>query len=117
MPAQPPITVAFERALEKGGTWIRNNGWYSSQKEHWLGWLREYTGPGYYGRKVPTRTAEFVYNHVVCPPMVLWLGEASGVPKITARKAMRGALTAKTSLASQAAAVRRSFLGPRLKPC
>jgi hypothetical protein len=57
--------------------------WYTSppQKEHWLGWLREYDGPGAYSRQNADRSAELVYNHIVCPPMVLWLGEASGVPK------------------------------------
>jgi hypothetical protein len=25
--------------------------WYRTQKEHWLGWLREYNGPGYYSRQ------------------------------------------------------------------
>lgn len=35
----------------------------------------------YYGRKEKHPSAEFAYNHIICPPMVLWLGEASGVPK------------------------------------
>lgn len=25
--------------------------WYDTQKEHWLGWLADYDGPGYYGRQ------------------------------------------------------------------
>ena len=28
--------------------------WYKTQKEHWLGWLREYHGPGCYGRQDST---------------------------------------------------------------
>lgn len=106
-PAQPPITTDFERVLEKISTWNRNRVWYSSQKEHWLGWLSEYNGPGYYDRKDWEQTAEFVYNHIVCPPMVLWLSEASGVPKATVRQAKDAALSAKSSLASQAAAIRK----------
>jgi hypothetical protein len=107
LPALPPITTGFERALDKVGTWKRSRVWYCSQKEHWLGWLREYNGPGYYDRKVWERTAEFIYNHIVCPPMVLWLGEASRVPKTRVREAQNAALVAKLSLASQAAAIRR----------
>ncbi len=50
--------------------------WYTTQKEHWLGWLGEYDGPGGYGR-VPgkKRDAKFAYNHIVNPEMLLWLFE------------------------------------------
>jgi hypothetical protein len=65
--------------MKTRGRWATNGVWYRSQKEHWLGWLSEYDGPGYYGRKNPDRSAEFVYNHINCAPMVLWLGEASGI--------------------------------------
>jgi len=52
--------------------------WYTTQKEHWLGWLHEYDGPGAYGR-IPgkQRDAKFAYNHIVEPKMLLWLIEAS----------------------------------------
>ena len=106
LPAQPPITTAFESALEKVSTWNRKKVWYSSQKEHWLGWLGAYEGPGFYNRKVWERTAEFAYNHIVCSPMVLWLGEASGVSAAKVRAAKKAALAAKPNLASQAAAIR-----------
>lgn len=48
--------------------------WYKTQKEHWLGWLREYDGPGAYGR-IPgkNRDARYAYNHVVCPEMLMYL--------------------------------------------
>jgi len=107
LPATPPITTAFESAMEKVSTWNRQKVWYSSQKEHWLGWLGAYKGPGFYNRKVWERTAEFAYNHIVCSPMVLWLGEASGVPSAKVLKAKKAALAANPSLASQAAAIRR----------
>src|ERR1035438_7108689 len=93
--AQQPTTTSFELALEKIGVWKRSRVWYSTQKEHWLGWLREYNGPGYYDRKRWERTAEFVYNHIVCSPMVLWLGEASGVSAAKVRAAKKAALAAK----------------------
>lgn len=48
--------------------------WYKTQKEHWLGWLKEYNGPGAYGRKTAQkRDARFAYNHVVCPELLLYL--------------------------------------------
>ena len=34
--------------------------WYHTQKEHLLGWLKAYDGPGAYGRKQWNRDAQFV---------------------------------------------------------
>ena len=54
---------------------------YGSQKEHWLGWLREYNGPGAYGRQTgKTRDAQFAFNHGQCAPMLFWLAEALEMP-------------------------------------
>ena len=54
--------------------------WYKTQKEHWLGWLSEYHGPDAYGRRSDNkRDAEFAYNHIVEPKMLLWLIETAGV--------------------------------------
>lgn len=50
MPPTGPETERLEASLR-----LRRAGrdvWYASQKEHWLGWLGEYDGPGYY--KGPT---------------------------------------------------------------
>ena len=66
-----PITAEFERVLVRSGIWNRRRASYATQKEHWLGWLSEYNGPGYYGRKSSHRSAEFVYNHIVCPMPML----------------------------------------------
>ena len=89
-----PVTAEFERVLTKRGTWSSSDVWYTTQNEHWLGWLKGYKGPGYYERKDWHRSAEFVYNHINCPPMVLWLGEASGVPRTIVAKAEQAALPA-----------------------
>src|SRR5712672_3308305 len=93
--AKPLGATQYERELVARGIWSANGVWYTSQKEHWLGWLSEYDGPGAYDRKTSVvRSAEFAYNHVVCPPMILWLGEASGVKPsliIQAKKAALGA--------------------------
>lgn len=55
----------------------RDHIWYLTQKEHWIGWLSEYHGPGAYGRKTEqNRDARFAYNHVVCPQLLLYLVRA-----------------------------------------
>lgn len=59
---------------------INRDPWYKSQKEHWLGWLGDYDGPGFYQRKTHAgRDAKYIYNHIMCSPMLLYLPEALGV--------------------------------------
>ena len=66
LPADPPIEDS--------------KAWYRTQKEHWIGWLRDYGGQGAYGRRTPSpRDARTVYNRIVEPRMLLWLLEAAGV--------------------------------------
>jgi hypothetical protein len=113
----PPITLQLERAMKARGRWNTRGVWYQTQKEHWLGWLSEYDGPGYYRRKNHQRSAEFVYNHINCAPMVLWIGEASGVPDATVRSASRAALRARPSPAAAAAAVRRVIPWSEIEQC
>ena len=103
---RPPIATDFECLLQVRGLWSRTGVWYGSQKEHWRGWLRGYHGPGHYKRKRWDRPAEFAYNHLLCPPMVLWLGEASGIPKRKITLAKDAALKA-SSLAARCAAIRK----------
>ena len=106
--AKPPITTAFERALTKQGAWTAAGVWYKSRKEHWLGWLSEYNGPGFIGRKTESgRSAEFVYRHVVCPPMLIWLAESAGVKRSIVLAAQRAALSARPSLPSKSATIRK----------
>ncbi len=99
LPPKCRITMDFEDNLTDLQVWDKRDVWYSSQKEHWLGWLRQYDGPGYYGRKNPQRSAEFVYNHIGCPPMLLWLGEACRIPRQRVMEAKRAALAAGPKLA------------------
>ena len=85
--------------------------WYRTQKEHWLGWLSEYGGPGYYGRSDSNRSAEFLYNHINCAPMILWLAEASTVRPELLQEAKRVALRAGPSYPRQTAAIGASLPG------
>jgi hypothetical protein len=77
----------------------------------WLrrfGWLSEYDGPGGYARKTHSgRSAEFVYNHINNPAMLLWLAEAAGVSKDRLRAAKRAALMARPNGGTHCAVIRR----------
>ena len=67
---------------------INRDPWYKSQKEHWLGWLGDYDGPGFYQRKTHAgRDAKYIYNHIMCSPMLLYLPEAIGVSTELIKKA------------------------------
>ena len=110
---RPSVTARFERDIRADGI-KQPNVWYKSQKEHWLGWLAEYDGPGAYGRKNTNHSAEFAYNHINCSPMVLWLGEASGIPKAVVERARRAAMQ-KKHMGSQSAAIRKIISWPMIE--
>lgn len=80
---------------------------YTTQKDHWLGWLDPESGTGTYARKsAPDRDARFVYNHIVEPNMLLWLISASGVnPDLV--QAAKEAAEGPSRLSSKSAAIRR----------
>jgi hypothetical protein len=114
-----PITKAYAKALMERGIWSDEGVWYSSQKEHWMGWLSQYDGPGAYGRKTwGGRSAEYVYNHIGCPPMLLWVAEAAGVSRKALLSAKRSALASRKRI-SNCAAIREeipwSFVEERLR--
>lgn len=102
--ARGPVTRSLERSISGGGMTVI---WYANQREHLLGWLAEYDGPGYYGRSKANRSAEFVYNHFQCAPGLLWLAEAAGVPRFALVTAKKAVLAAGENCAAQAGALRR----------
>jgi hypothetical protein len=111
-----PVTATYEQSLIAGEIWSRDRVWYKSQKEHWLGWLSEYNGPGAYNRKTWNgRSAEFVYNHIGCPPMLLWLAEAAGVSKSRVVAAKRSALASQGNLVTHCAVLRRVIPWPLIE--
>lgn len=100
LPERAPHTEALEKLLLKKPTW------YASQKEHWLGWLSEYGTSGAYGRIGFRNDARFAYNHCGCPPMALWLGEASGVDERLVARAAKLAKQNPGSFSAKCAAIR-----------
>ncbi len=107
-PEAAPISDEFEAELKKIGMSDIDRRWYTTQKEHWLGWLSEYDGPGYYGRQSSDgKDAKYVYNHIMNPAMLLWFCEASGAPADKVKAAKDAALSAKRTYPSQSAAIRR----------
>jgi len=81
--------------------------WYQTQQEHWLEWLKEYHGPGGYGRKVDKkRDARYAYNHIVNYEMLLWIIEAAGV-KASLVKAARRVSAQRSTLQQKSAAIRK----------
>lgn len=100
-----PQTEALQHAVR--ARFKKRDVWYRTQKEHWTGWLSNYDGPGYYGRQRWDRDAQFVYNHIQCAPMLLWLAEAAGVPSAKVTAASAAVLAAGPRLSSQVRALRQ----------
>jgi hypothetical protein len=106
LPKRAPITAELQVAL--GGIETRgfNDAEHFNPKNNWIVWLESYKGP-YPRRKDWNHTAGFVYNHLLVPSMVLWLGEASGVSKKLVRRALNAANTVQPNRATQSAAIRK----------
>ena len=51
---------------------------HASFKSQWLGWLKEYLGPGYYDRTNVHDDAKWTYQHLNNGRMIVWLNEAAG---------------------------------------
>lgn len=105
LPADTPRHRELERVIGVGVG--DGRAWYRHQKEHWLGWLREYDGPGAYNRgSDKKRDAAFVYNHVQCAPMLFWLSEALSVNDGLLAKAHEAVVQSPPRGASQCASLR-----------
>lgn len=118
-----PKFIAAIRKLPEDEPFDDPGVWYRTQKEHWIGWLRAYGGPGAYGRKIYDRDARFAYNHIVNDEMLLWLVAASGVGEKLTVKAYYASRRGKTMM-QRAGAVRKivpwemivEMLWPEAKP-
>lgn len=80
---------------------------YLSQKQHWLEWLDGYAlREGDSDRDHSPRSAEFIYNRIMCPPMLFWLAEGAGVPEVYLGRAYDAVLDVSPRPASRCAALR-----------
>jgi len=109
-PADSISVQQFRRAIKKlpsDEPCIRPGIWYKTQKEHWLGWLKAYNGPGAYGRKGgKNRDARYAYNHIVEYRMLLWLIPAAGVDQGLVETAYEASKSS-ASLQGKSAAIRK----------
>src|SRR5260370_1381280 len=62
---------------------------YPTHRDHWIGWLKEDNGPGYYGRRHWDRDARFVYQHLCFGPMIVCLNEPAGEEPALMKRTMR----------------------------
>lgn len=91
------------KALPEDEPQVKPGIWYKTQKGHWLGWLRGYSGPGAYNRKNWHRDARFAYNHVVCPELLIYLIRNLSLPAEVAEAAEKAYATGSTMMATSGA--------------
>lgn len=86
--------------------------WWDSQRTHMVAWFSQAEGPGAYGRR-KAQTAGQTYNRLLCPPALLWIGEALGEDREVIRVAANAAWGQKR-LASQCGVIRHHIQWPRI---
>lgn len=96
-----PTVAPQSETLHKSG--------YDSHKAHWMGWLGEYDGPGYYGRSSWDVDARSVYQRLNCGQMIVWLNEAAGAPARTVAQAITQIQWQGGGNAAREAKIARSF--------
>ncbi len=80
---------------------------YTTQKDHWLGWLNPAAGTGSYPRRTGANVAaKTVYNRIGEPKMLWWLASAAGVDQTLLDQA-QGRVDPQTPLSSQCAEFRK----------
>lgn len=95
------VSDAYETGAAPG-----RRPWYSDQREHVVGWLRELDGPGAYGRTTRGLSARHFWQHFQCAPGLLWVAEALGEdPDLV--QAAADAAGGRGRAAAQCAAIRR----------
>ena len=93
-----------DTAVPKGTKGYNN---YTTQKDHWLGWLDPESGTGTYPRSGgKNRDARYVYNHIVEPKLLVYLIGAAKVDLNLVNEALKDAASV-NALASKSARIRR----------
>lgn len=101
LPAEQPVTDEYEARF------TTHTAWYLDQREHLVGWLSEYNGPGAYGRKNPSTSGKHFYNHFRCVSGLIWLAEALGEDPAVVRQGVERADAGSSNPSSECAAFRR----------
>jgi hypothetical protein len=99
LPARQPLTDALLGEGYREGK--------RSERDHVLGWLAEYQGPGYYGRQGLDRTARQFYQGFQDAFGLLWVAEALGVEEAVLSRGVAAIRATPGRPASRAAAFRR----------
>ena len=110
LPSAQPLTDAFERRNP-----LKKAPWYSSQKEHLVGWLDDYGGAGAYDRQRPGQDARHFYMHFQCAPGLLWLAEALGEEPKVLKAAIKAIEAAGAKGAAQCGAFRKVISWTRIE--
>ena len=76
-----PAAMPLSDRLSKGG--------YDTHRDHWIGWLEDYDGPGFYGRSDWGVDARTVYQRLNNGRMIVWLNEAAGERSVLIRTTIR----------------------------
>jgi hypothetical protein len=84
----------------------RRKPWYMIEHHQWLRWLEAYDGPGGCGRSHWLRAAEFVYNHIRNPGILMYVAEAVDIDR-ELLDAAADAASASCSMGSRSSAIRR----------
>lgn len=85
----PSISDAYEqRYPQKQGVW------YSSQREHMVGWFRSQStlGGGNSTRSTPNRSAKTAYNRLLSPGGLIWIGDTLGADPVLVQSAAEAAV-------------------------
>ncbi|MCA0438768.1 MAG: hypothetical protein LCH98_20305 [Actinobacteria bacterium] len=115
LPASCPISDDYKTRFRAAST---RKPWYAHQKEHWLGWLAEYSGPGAYGRARRSLDAKHAYNHFQCPPGLIWMAEALGEDPAVVARAVDLATAQEADgkrVATQCRVIREQMTWPRIE--
>lgn len=116
LPPHLPLERALAKDLERDWSPSKRPAWYSSQKQHWLGWLRGYDGPGAYGRSdAAPREARYIWARIQCPPMLFWLAEAVKIPEADLREAYDRTVAAPPRESNQCGALRSVITWPMVE--
>lgn len=106
LPSRLPLTDELE-GRRPGEIAVRRGVWYSTQKQHLLGWLGEYGKEGAYGRQGFNHDARYMYTHFQCAPGLLWLAEGVEVPHELLIRGVEAIRAAGPAGRTQSAAFRR----------